>query len=73
MFFKKALFCLQILAANEADLTNARNSGVRGALYDRLILTPNKLESLCAGLLQIADSSHTTVGRVVRRTQGWNS
>jgi gamma-glutamyl phosphate reductase len=52
---------------------NARNSGVRGALYDRLILTPKKLESLCAGLLQIADSSHTTVGRVVRRTQGWNS
>ena len=59
----------EVLAANEADLIAARNNDIRGPLYDRLVLTPHKLESLCAGLHQIADSSDQTVGRVVRRTQ----
>ena len=35
-------------------------------MYDRLVLTRAKLEDLAKGLNQIADSSLTNVGRVVR-------
>ena len=35
-------------------------------MYDRLVLTRAKLEDLAKGLNQIADSSITNVGRVVR-------
>jgi delta-1-pyrroline-5-carboxylate synthetase len=38
-------------------------------MYDRLILTQAKLEDLAIGLNQIADSSITNVGRVLRRTE----
>lgn len=38
-------------------------------MYDRLVLTRAKLEDLAKGLNQIADSSITNVGRVVRRTK----
>eukprot|EP00091_Calanus_sinicus_P001162 TRINITY_DN1111_c0_g1_i2.p1 TRINITY_DN1111_c0_g1~~TRINITY_DN1111_c0_g1_i2.p1 ORF type:complete len:380 (-),score=95.99 TRINITY_DN1111_c0_g1_i2:85-1224(-) len=57
------------MEANEKDLNAAKARGVTGAMFDRLALSRSKLESLCTGLLQIADSSHTNVGKVVRRTQ----
>ena len=58
-----------IMEANKKDLVKARNQGIEGPLYDRLVMTPNKLDSLAEGLKQIADSSYENLGRVVRRTQ----
>jgi len=59
----------EILAANEKDLAAAQARGLTGPMYDRLVLTRAKLEDLAKGLNQIADSSLTNVGRVVRRTK----
>ena len=56
----------EILAANEKDLFAAQARGLTGPMYDRLVLTRAKLEDLAKGLNQIADSSLTNVGRVVR-------
>ena len=56
----------EILAANEKDLDAAQARGLTGPMYDRLVLTRAKLEDLAKGLSQIADSSLTNVGRVVR-------
>ena len=57
------------MAANDQDLANATAMGVTGPMFDRLALSDTKLESLCKGLMQIADTSYNNVGRVVRRTQ----
>ena len=54
------------MAANEKDLAAAQARGLTGPMYDRLVLTRAKLEDLAKGLNQIADSSITNVGRVVR-------
>merc|ERR1719318_921582 len=59
----------EILVANEKDLAAAQARGLTGPMYDRLVLTRAKLEDLAKGLNQIADSSITNVGRVVRRTK----
>ena len=56
----------EILAANEKDLAAAQARGLTGPMYDRLVLTRAKLEDLAKGLNQIADSSLTNVGKVVR-------
>jgi len=58
-----------IMEANEKDLNAAKARGVTGPMFDRLALSRSKLESLCTGLMQIADSSHDNVGKVVRRTR----
>ncbi|XP_039282203.1 delta-1-pyrroline-5-carboxylate synthase isoform X1 [Nilaparvata lugens] len=58
-----------ILAANAKDLSEAAKSGLAKPLQSRLSLTPAKLKSLATGLRQIAESSHTNVGRVLRRTK----
>jgi len=58
-----------IMEANKKDLDNARARGVTGPMFDRLALSRSKLESLCTGLMQIADSSFNNVGKVVRRTK----
>jgi delta-1-pyrroline-5-carboxylate synthetase len=60
---------VDIMAANQQDLMNAKNNGVTGPMFDRLELTPKKLESLADGLKQIADTSHNNVGKVIRRTK----
>ena len=59
----------EILAANALDLEEAQARGLSGPMYDRLVLTRDKLKALGVGLNQIADTSITNVGRVVRRTQ----
>jgi len=60
---------MDIMGANQQDLVNASNMGVTGPLYDRLELSHKKLESLSAGLMQIADTSYNNVGKVVRKTK----
>lgn len=59
----------EILRANGKDLEEAEKSGLAKPLLSRLSLTPAKLKSLSTGLRQIADSSLTNVGRVLRRTK----
>ncbi|XP_063993526.1 delta-1-pyrroline-5-carboxylate synthase [Diachasmimorpha longicaudata] len=59
----------EILAANANDLEDARKVGLAKPLLNRLSLTPSKLQSLCAGLRQIADSSLMNVGRVLKKTK----
>ncbi|KAI5706631.1 hypothetical protein M8J75_009940 [Diaphorina citri] len=58
-----------LLDANSKDLSDATKNGVAKPLLSRLSLTPSKLKSLSTGLKQIAESSHTNVGRVLRRTR----
>ncbi|CAH0553248.1 unnamed protein product [Brassicogethes aeneus] len=59
----------EILDANQKDLAEATKSGLAKPLLSRLSLTPAKLKNLAIGLNQIADSSHSNVGRVLRRTK----
>lgn len=58
-----------ILDANNKDLAEATKNGLNKPLLSRLSLTPAKLKGLATGLRQIAESSHTNVGRVLRRTR----
>lgn len=53
--------------ANKKDIEIAKHEGLSGPLLSRLSLTPNKIQSLVAGLKQIAASSHNNVGRTLRR------
>lgn len=59
----------EIFAANKKDLDAARNGGLAAPLISRLVLSPNKLTTLAGGLHQIANDSHTNLGRVLRRTK----
>nr|XP_014288711.2 delta-1-pyrroline-5-carboxylate synthase [Halyomorpha halys] len=58
----------EILSANSKDLAEAVKANTPQPLINRLSLSPSKLKSLAAGLNQIAETSLTNVGRVVRRT-----
>jgi len=44
----------EILSANEIDLKNAKKSGLKGAIIDRLLLTQERIVSMAEGLKQIA-------------------
>ncbi len=43
-----------IIRENEIDIKNAQEGGIKGALIDRLTLTPERIEGIAAGLEQIA-------------------
>lgn len=43
----------QLLAANQTDVDNARTAGLSPAFIDRLTLTPERIDSMAAGLEQI--------------------
>jgi glutamate-5-semialdehyde dehydrogenase len=43
----------EILKANDIDLQNAENNGIKGSLIDRLKLTKERIEGIAAGLEQI--------------------
>lgn len=58
-----------IIEANEKDLAAAQRDGLAKPLLSRLSLTPAKLRGLSAGLKQIAETSHSNVGRVLRHTK----
>ena len=44
-----------ILAANDIDMTNGKNNGMPLPLQDRLKLTPERIEGMAEGLLQLVD------------------
>lgn len=44
----------EILAANEQDLALGREMGLSGAMIDRLLLTPQRIEAMAAGLETVA-------------------
>ncbi|XP_050420621.1 delta-1-pyrroline-5-carboxylate synthase isoform X2 [Adelges cooleyi] len=58
-----------ILDANHKDVAIAIKEKTAAPLVSRLSLTPEKLKSLAVGLKQIAASSLTNVGKVLKRTK----
>ena len=59
----------EIVAANEKDLTAAREAGLSSALVDRLRLTPERLQSLADAVLEIGqlpDPVGEVIGSVKR-------
>ena len=54
-----------IVAANAADVSNARTAGMTDAMIDRLTLTADRVAAMAAGLLQLA-ALPDPVGDVVR-------
>lgn len=59
----------ELLAANKRDLKDAEATKLSKPLLSRLSLTPAKLEDLASGLRQIASSSESLLGHVLKRTQ----
>lgn len=57
------------MAANAEDLNEAKQSNTSSALLNRLSLSEAKLESLAAGLRQIAAESERCLGRVIKQTK----
>ena len=53
-----------ILQANAADMAAARDSGLSGALLDRLALDPGRVEAMAAGVEQVA-ALDDPVGRLL--------
>ncbi len=56
-----------ILAANEQDMDDARAAGTSAGLLDRLLLTPERVEDMAAGLEALCDLPDP-VGRVLERS-----
>ncbi len=56
----------KLLSANEKDCARARENGMAEGLLDRLTLTPQRIEAMAEGLLQIAELSDP-VGEVMER------
>ncbi len=54
-----------ILAANSEDLAAARRAGIRGALLDRLLLTPQRIAEMAEGLREVAQLADP-VGACIR-------
>lgn len=54
-----------ILAANAGDVEAARTRGLSNAMLDRLTLTPQRLEAMAEGILQVA-SLPDPVGEIIR-------
>ncbi|MCI5595524.1 MAG: glutamate-5-semialdehyde dehydrogenase [Lachnospiraceae bacterium] len=45
----------EILAANEVDLKNGREAGMKESLLDRLALTPARIEGMAEGIRQVSE------------------
>ena len=58
----------EILLANETDIENAKISGLKGAIVDRLILNKERIESIAEGLTQLV-SLDDPVGEVISMKQ----
>lgn len=54
----------EILSANETDVENAVNNGVKEALIDRLRLTPDRIKGMAEGLLSVA-SLEDPIGEIL--------
>ncbi len=54
----------EILSANEKDVANSEQNGVKSSLIDRLRLNPSRLQAMAAGILEIC-SLQDPVGEVL--------
>lgn len=57
-----------ILAENTADMENARQTGMKGSMLDRLLLTEGRIEGMAEGLRQVAELADP-VGEVISGRQ----
>lgn len=57
-----------IMAANSLDMASAEASGLSKPLMSRLFLTPDKLNSLSDGLIQVSSLTKDCLHRVIKRT-----
>lgn len=57
-----------VMAANVKDLEEAKKNGLSANLIGRLTLTHAKIQALSVGLRQVAESSKTILGKVLKRT-----
>ena len=62
----------ELLAANEQDLTAARDAGLAAAMLDRLTLDPQRVRAMADGLKEVADLADPVgeVGGMWRRPNG---
>lgn len=60
-----------ILKANEIDLTNGREAGMKSSLLDRLALTPERIEAMAEGIRQVA-ALNDPVGEVLSMKKTMN-
>src|SRR5205809_609664 len=58
----------RILSANSVDMAAAEASGLSKPLLSRLFMTPEKLNSLSDGLLQVSESTKDCLNRCLKRT-----
>jgi len=54
----------EILKANETDVANAKANNMKQSLIDRLQLTPERIEAMAEGIMQIV-SLHDPVGEII--------
>ena len=47
----------EILQANERDIQNGKEAGMKESLLDRLALTPERIEGMAVGIRQVAELS----------------
>ena len=59
----------KIIAANKEDITAAKNNGMKDAMLDRLLLTPDRINGMADGLRQIVELPDP-IGKVDR---GWQT
>lgn len=57
-----------ILAENTADMENARQTGMKGSMLDRLLLTEGRIEGMAEGLRQVAELADP-IGEVISGRQ----
>ena len=58
----------EIMKANEADVKTAQKNGVKSSLIDRLKLTPDRIQSMADGLIQLS-SLPDPIGEVISMTK----
>lgn len=55
-----------ILAANAQDMQKGRENGMPGPMLDRLLLTQERIQDICKGMLEVASQSDP-IGEIVDR------
>ncbi|KAL1505360.1 hypothetical protein ABEB36_004945 [Hypothenemus hampei] len=58
----------EVMEANKKDVEEGKRRSLPPAMLDRLVLTPSKIKALSVGIRQVAESSKTILGKVIKKT-----